>query len=75
MMNAILRQQISYSKVGTWKRFVDGHKIEKFRDCLRCEYQAIDKYDINGHRWSEHEDDEDGNINCKFCDEKVASEA
>ena len=47
----------------------------EFRDCLRCEYQAIDKYDINGHRWSEHEDNEDGNINCKFCDEKVASEA
>ena len=46
-----------------------------FRDCPRCEYQAKDKYDINGHRWSEHEDNQDGNINCKFCDEKFASAA
>ena len=42
-------------------------------DCKRCEYQAEDGYDLDGHRWSEHEEDEDGHIICKFCDEKFAN--
>ena len=42
-------------------------------DCKRCEYQAEDGYDLDGHRWSEHEEDEDGHIICKFCDETFAN--
>ena len=42
-------------------------------DCKRCDYQAEDGYDLDGHRWSEHDEDEDGNIICKICDEKFAN--
>ena len=45
------------------------------RDCPRCDYQAEDKYDMDGHEWSEHEDDEDGIIICKICEEKFANVA
>ena len=43
------------------------------RDCKRCDYVAEDRYEMDGHLWSEHEDDEDGTIICKFCEEKFAS--
>ena len=42
-------------------------------DCKRCDYQAEDGYDLDGHKWSEHEEDEDGSILCKFCDETFAN--
>ena len=42
-------------------------------DCKRCDYQAEDGYDLDAHRWSEHEEDEDGQIICKICEEKFAS--
>ena len=42
-------------------------------DCKRCNYQAEDGYDLDGHRWSEHEEDEDGLINCKICEENFAN--
>ena len=45
------------------------------RDCRRCEYQAEDKYDLDGHIWTEHEEDEDGKITCKFCDQIFANVA
>ena len=45
------------------------------RYCRRCEYKAEDKYDLVGHIWTEHEDDKDGKINCKLCDEKFANVA
>ena len=45
------------------------------RDCRRCEYIAEDKYDLDGHIWTEHEEDEDGKVTCKFCDEKFANVA
>ena len=35
------------------------------RDCKRCDYVAEDRYEMDGHLWSEHEDDEDGTIICK----------
>ena len=43
------------------------------RYCRRCEYEAEDKYDLDGHIWTKHEEDEEGKINCKFCDEKFAN--
>jgi len=42
-------------------------------DCKRCDYQAEDGYDLDGHKWSEHEEDEDGSILCKICDETFAN--
>ena len=48
---------------------------EGIRDCRRCEYQAEDRYDMDGHIWTEHEEDEDGKITCKFCDEKFVNVA
>ena len=46
---------------------------EGARDCRRCDYLAEDKYDLDGHIWMEHEEDEDGQILCKFCCEKFAN--
>ena len=43
------------------------------RDCKRCDYQAEDKYDFDGHTWTEHEDDDDGHIKCQICDENFAN--
>ena len=43
------------------------------RFCKRCDYEAEDRYDLDGHIWTEHEEDEDGTICCKFCDEKFAN--
>ena len=43
------------------------------RDCGRCDYLAEDKYDLDGHIWSEHEEDEDEKIICKFCNEMFAN--
>ena len=53
----------------------DLDSSEGIRDCRRCEYQAEDKYDLDGHIWTEHEEDEDGEIKCKFCDERFANVA
>ena len=41
------------------------------RVCKICE--AEDMYELDGHIWSEHEEDEDGTICCNFCDEKFAN--
>ena len=65
-------------KIHGWSQDLNTDDLDStggFRDCPRCEYQAEDKYDMDGHKWPEHEDDEDGNINCKFCNEKFASVA
>ena len=51
----------------------DLDSSQGFRVCNRCDYEAEDKYDLDGHIWTEHEEDEDGNIFCKFCDEKFAN--
>ena len=51
----------------------DLDSSEGARDCRRCDYLAEDRYDLDGHIWYEHEEDEDGRILCKFCGEKFAS--
>ena len=51
----------------------DLDSSEGARDCRRCDYLAEDKYDLDGHIWSEHEEDEDGKIICKFCNEMFAN--
>ena len=43
----------------------------KCRYCRKCEYQAEDGYDLDGHFWSEHNEDE--SFSCKFCDESFPS--
>ena len=53
----------------------DLDSSEGVRDCKRCDYEAEDRYDLDGHIWTEHEEDEDGHTNCKFCDEKFANVA
>ena len=53
----------------------DLDSSEGVRYCKRCDYEAEDRYDLDGHIWTEHEEDEDGHINCKFCDEKFANVA
>ena len=39
------------------------------RNCMRCNYEAEDMYDLDAHTWSEHEEAEYYTIQCKFCDE------
>ena len=39
------------------------------RFCRKCDYQAEDGYDLDGHFWSEHDDEENTSLSCKFCDE------
>ena len=39
----------------------------------RCDYEAQDRYELDGHIWTEHEEDEDGPITCKLCGEIFAS--
>ena len=51
----------------------DLDSSQGFRVCKRCDYEAEDKYELDGHIWTEHEEDEDGTIFCKFCDEKFAN--
>ena len=53
----------------------DLDSSEGVRDCKRCDYQAEDRYELDGHLWSEHEEDEDGHVLCKFCCEKFANVA
>ena len=43
------------------------------RFCKRCDYEAEDRYDLDGRIWTEHEEDEEGHLTCKFCGEKFAS--
>ena len=39
------------------------------RFCRKCDYQAEDGYDLDGHFWSEHDEEESAPLTCKFCDE------
>ena len=58
----------------SYERNVEGlDSSQGFWVCNRCEYEAEDKYDLDKHLLTKHEEDEDGNIFCKFCDEKFAN--
>ena len=37
------------------------------------EYEAEDMYELDGHIWSGHEEDEDGTVCCNFCDENISN--
>ena len=43
------------------------------RYCKKCDHEAEDGYQLDAHLWSEHEEDEEGAIFCKFCNEKFAN--
>ena len=63
---------MAHGKIHGWSQDQNADDLDStggFRNCPRCEYQAEDKFDMAGYKWSEHEDDENGNINCKFCNE------
>ena len=51
----------------------DLDSSQGFRVCNRCDYEAEDRYELDGHLWYGHEEDEDGHVFCKFCDEKFAN--
>ena len=51
----------------------DLDSSQGFRVCNRCDYEAEDIYELDGHLWYGHEEDEDGHVFCKFCDEKFAN--
>ena len=42
------------------------------RFCSKCDYCAEDGYDLDGHFWSEHDDDESIFFQCKICDESFS---
>ena len=47
----------------------DLDSSQGFRVCNRCDYEAEDRYYLDGHFWYGHEEDEDGHVFCKFYDE------
>ena len=51
----------------------DLDSSEGVRYCRRCDYEAQDRYELDGHIWTEHEEDEEGHVTCKFCSEKFAT--
>ena len=53
----------------------DLDSSEGVRFCKRCDYEAQDRYELDGHIWMEHEEDEEGHITCKFCRERFANVA
>ena len=73
--NAVLDWHLS--KIHGWSTeqiadFLDN--TEDPRNCNRCDYEAEDKYDLDAHRWTEHEDEEeDKSIVCTFCDKIFTS--
>ena len=55
-----------------WKKDYNSEELDLTvgpRFCSKCEYKAEDGYDLDGHFWSEH-DDESLEFSCKFCDER-----
>ena len=40
----------------------DLDSSEGVRFCKRCDYEAQDRYELDGHIWMEHEEDEEGHI-------------
>ena len=51
----------------------DLDSSQGFQVCNRCDYEEEDRYELDGHIWYEHEEDEDGDLSCNFCDEKFAN--
>ena len=51
----------------------DLDSSQGFRVCIRCDYKEEDRYELDGHLWYGHEEDEDGHVFCKFCDEKFVN--
>ena len=51
----------------------DLDSSQGFQVCNRCDYEEEDRYELDGHLWYEHEEDENGDVFCKFCDEKFAN--
>ena len=53
----------------------DDQKNEEFdmsigpRYCNRCDFEAADGYELDGHVWSEHDDQDDEQISCRYCTE------
>ena len=43
------------------------------RICKLCDYEAEDKYDLDNHTWTEHEEPENEPIVCNSCDKTFAS--
>ena len=39
------------------------------RYCTKCSYEAEDMWDLDAHTWSEHDEEDDSNLKCNFCDE------
>ena len=61
-----------YHNLSNNKNCADLDSSDGVLDCYRCGYQAEDEYDIFGHFWIEHEEDEGGHTVYKFCGEKFA---
>ena len=49
----------------------EGSHENCHEDCNRCDYEAEDRYELDGHLWYGHEEDEGGHVFCKFCDENL----
>ena len=52
-----------------WKNDQDSEPLDLSvgpRFCSKCDYCAEDGYDLDGHFWSEHDDDESIFFNAKF---------
>ena len=55
-----------------WQINLDSDELDMSagpRFCRKCDYQAEDGYDLDGHFWSEHDEEESAQFSCKFCGE------
>ena len=64
------------SKIHGWS----NDKISDFldtstdpRNCKECDYEAEDKYDLDAHTWTEHEEEKDETGGCNACEKTFSS--
>ena len=43
------------------------------RYCDKCEYEAADGYELDGHIWSEHDEEATESFACQFCGKNFSS--
>ena len=58
----------------SWPKFLESEDLDMSAGpqyCNKCDYHAEDGYDLDGHFWSEHDDDDEyDSKSCNFCDKK-----
>ena len=51
---------------------VEDHDLDMStgpRYCEKCDFEAPNGYEMDGHMWSEHDEEEEDAFKCQYCDE------